>query len=133
VYDVNSEDSFLKIQKWIKELKNIVGEEIVCIIVGNKCDLINERKINFDLKAHEDFAESVGAKHFLVSAKLNENIDEVFLEISKDMIKKSSAKNADNSLNRSNSMRRQLRVEESTNAEDAIGVGEPANSKCCGR
>lgn len=133
VYDIGSEESFVKIQKWIRELRSIVGEDIVCVIVGNKCDLLKDRKINYDLKKHEDYAESVGARHFLASAKLNENIDEIFLEISKDMIKKSK-QNAPNSssLNRSGSMRRQLRIEDtSPQAEEALGVGEPANSKCC--
>lgn len=135
VYDIGCEHSFVKIQKWIRELKNIVGDDIVCVIVGNKCDLL-KREVNYDLKEHEDYAESVGARHFLASAKLNENIDEIFLQISKDMIQKAeqNASNNSSSVNRSNSTRRQLRIEDtSPSVEEALGVGEPANAKCCGR
>lgn len=132
VYDVSSEDSFDKIKVWIKELKKIVGNDIVCVIVGNKTDLIKDQKLDYSPEAHENYARSVGALHFLTSAKLNENIDEVFLEISKCMIKIHDEKQiASATLNRSNSMRRQLRVEEATEADE---IGEPTrNSGCCGR
>lgn len=132
VYDISCEDSFEKIKVWIKELKKIVGSDIVCVIVGNKIDLINDQKLKYDPEPHRSYAKSVGALHFLSSAKLNENIDEVFLEASKGMMKIHDEKqSASASLNRSNSMRRQLRVEESPEHDEA---GEaPATSRCCGR
>lgn len=99
------------------------------MIVGNKTDLIKDQKLNYDSEQHETYAKSVGATHFLTSAKVNENIDEVFLEISKRMIKISDEKqSASATLNRSNSMRRQLRVEESTEDEN---VETPTSSRCC--
>lgn len=129
VYDVSSEDSFDKIKVWIKELKKIVGNDIVCVIVGNKTDLIKDQKLKYDPEAHMNYAKSVGATHYLTSAKLNENIDDVFLDISKQMIKISDEKqSASATLNRSNSMRRQLRVEESNEDET---VEAPTGSRCC--
>lgn len=132
VYDISSEDSFDKIKVWIKELKKIVGNDIVCVIVGNKTDLIKDQKLSYDPAPHICYANSVGALHFLTSAKLNESIDEVFLEISKSMIKVHDEKqSASANLNRTNSMRRQLRVEESNEQEES---GElPTSSRCCGR
>jgi len=132
VYDISSEDSFDKIKVWIKELKKIVGTDIVCVIVGNKTDLIKDQKLQYDPEPHINYAKSVGAYHFLASAKLNENIDEVFLEVCKGMIKvHDDKKSATANLNRSNSMRRQLRVEESPEHDDS--AGSPATSRCCGR
>jgi Ras-related protein Rab-21 len=133
VYDISSEDSFEKIKMWIKELKKVVGTEIVCVIVGNKKDLIKDQKIEFDLQSHIDYANKEGCMHFLTSAKLNENIDELFLDISKKMIKAHDDKQtATSSLNRSNSLRRRLQVEndsvDAENAEEAT-----SNSRCCGR
>lgn len=129
VYDISSEDSFEKIKVWIKELKKIVGNDIVCVIVGNKTDLIRDQKLKYDPEAHISYAKSVGASHFLTSAKLNESIDEVFLEVSKLMIKISDEKqSASATLNRSQSMRRQLRVEQSTE-EDTVEA--PTSSRCC--
>ncbi|CRL05880.1 CLUMA_CG018920, isoform A [Clunio marinus] len=132
VYDISSEDSFDKIKVWIKELKKIVGNDIVCVIVGNKTDLIKDQKLSYDPEPHLSYAKSVGAMHFLTSAKLNENIDEAFLEISKSMMKIHDEKQLANaSLNRTGSMRRQLRVEESTEAEEMTEA--PTTSRCCGR
>lgn len=103
------------------------------MIVGNKIDLIKDQKLNYNPEAHISYAKSVGALHFLTSAKLNENIDEVFLEISKSMIKIHDEKqSASATLNRSNSMRRQLRVEESVEAEES-GEAPSPSSNCCGR
>lgn len=134
VYDVSSPDSFAKIKMWINELKKIVGDDIVCVIVGNKKDLIKDQKIQYDPQPHEQYAKSVGALHFLTSAKLNENIDDLFLDISQMMIKAFDERQASNvNLTRSNSMRRQLRVEdckENQSGDDEIST---STSRCCGR
>jgi Ras-related protein Rab-21 len=133
VYDCSSADSFEKIKMWIKELKKVVGEDIVCVIVGNKIDLVKEGKVTYDIEPHLQYAQSVGALHFLTSAKLNENIDELFLDISKKMIKAHDEKQSANAtLNRTNSMRRRLRVEEES-AQDESGLQQQSNtSRCCG-
>lgn len=133
VYDISSEDSFDKIKVWIKELKKIVGNDIVCVIVGNKTDLIRDQKLDYDPEPHKEYARSVGALHFLTSAKMNENIDEVFIDVTKSMIKIHEEKQtASATLNRSNSMRRQLRVEEATEA-DETDESSTSTSRCCGR
>jgi Ras-related protein Rab-21 len=131
VYDISSEDSFDKIKVWIKELKKIVGNDIICVIVGNKIDLIKDQKLDYDPEPHREYAKSVGALHFLASAKMNENIDEIFLEITRAMIKVHDEKqSASATLNRSISMRRQLIVEEATEVEDDTGS---TSARCCGR
>lgn len=134
VYDVSSADSFEKIKMWIKELKKVVGEEIICVIVGNKIDLIKEGKSQYDPEPHVEYAKSVGAMHFLTSAKLNENIDDLFLEISKVMIKAHDEKQqVTATLNRSNSMRRRLRVEEDENNPNSSESDSSNTARCCGR
>lgn len=133
VYDVASDESFEKIKMWIKELKKVVGEEIVCIIAANKCDLAREGKIQYDPAPHIEYAKSVNALHFLTSAKLNENIDELFLEISKKMIKAhDEKKSVTATLDRSNSMRRRLRVEDETTQPDDNSNTASSSSRCCG-
>lgn len=120
---------------WINELKKIVGDDIVCVIVGNKKDLIKDQKIQYDPQPHINYANSVGAIHFLTSAKLNENIDDLFLEISQRMIKAFDEKQANNAnLTRTNSMRRQLRVEDSTqNQNENDDSSTSSSARCCGR
>lgn len=78
------------------------------------------------------YAESVGAKHFLTSAKMNQGIEEMFLELSQRMIERSaeaeSAAGA-GSLGRTGSLRRNVVV-----VEDDM-MSPPDNSvkgACCG-
>lgn len=48
VYDISRKESFLNVDKWIGDLKEY-GEENVCVIlVGNKCDLENNRQVSTD-------------------------------------------------------------------------------------
>ena len=85
VYDITDRDSFSKVRNWVKELRKIVGKDIVLMIAGNKEDL--EKKRQVDVKEAEEYARSVGAEHMLVSAKTGRNVEQVFLELTKQMQK----------------------------------------------
>lgn len=39
------EDSFQKVKNWVKELKKMLGSDIVLTIVGNKLDLNKTRNV----------------------------------------------------------------------------------------
>lgn len=113
-------------KNWVKELKKILGNEIIIVIVGNKTDLEKDR--NVPVEEALNYAQSVGAKHFETSAKLNEGVDEVFIELTKDMVNIHKQKmEASANLQRSNSMRRRLVVDESENQEP----NENSSRKCC--
>ena len=45
VYDITKKTSFENIDKWISDLKNSGDENLSIILIGNKCDLENERKV----------------------------------------------------------------------------------------
>lgn len=78
------------------------------------------------------YAEAQGAKHFQASAKLNEGIDEIFIEISKDMIRAHNEKQITTStLQRSSSMRRTLVVEDDQNENSENDAAQRTN--CCSR
>lgn len=79
VYDITDAESFNKVKNWVKELRKIVGNDIVIAIAGNKVDLEKNRHVNE--REARDYAESVGATHFHTSAKSNKGLDEVFADI----------------------------------------------------
>ncbi len=87
VYDITDRDSFTKVRNWVKELRKIVGQEIVLVIAGNKCDL--EKKRQVEENEAEEYAKSVGATHILCSAKTGKNVESAFLELTKGMLKAS--------------------------------------------
>lgn len=89
VYDVTDEDSFQKVKNWVKELRKMLGNDICLCIVGNKIDLDKDR--NVSVEDAESYAESVGAKHYHTSAKLNKGIEELFLDLCKRMMETAQA------------------------------------------
>jgi len=62
----------------------MLGPEITLCIVGNKIDLVKDR--NVSLETAESYAQIVGARHYETSAKLNDGIDELFLELTNQVI-----------------------------------------------
>ena len=91
VYDITDQQSFERVQSWVKELRKMLGKDIVLCIVGNKCDLEKDRNVNRDEAIA--YAKAVGATHFETSAKKYINVDEVFHHLAQLMI--SSAKGSD--------------------------------------
>ena len=45
LYDISNHESFETLDYWVEEIKSNSQELAKMILVGNKCDLINERKI----------------------------------------------------------------------------------------
>jgi len=86
VYDITDANSFERVQNWVKELRKMLGNDVVLVIVGNKIDLERNRVVQ--KQKAEEFSVSVGAKHFETSAKLNQGINEMFSELTKFIIKK---------------------------------------------
>jgi Ras-related protein Rab-21 len=46
VYDITDAESFNKVKNWVKELRKIVGTDIVIVIAGNKIDLEKNRNVD---------------------------------------------------------------------------------------
>ncbi|XP_013189296.1 ras-related protein Rab-21 [Amyelois transitella] len=86
VYDITDEDSFGKVKNWVKELKKMLGADIVLFIAGNKIDLEHERTVS--LEEAESYANMVGAKHFYTSAKLNQGVEDLFLDLTQEMVER---------------------------------------------
>jgi len=76
VYDITDPDSFTKVQTWVKELRKMVGNEIVLSIAGNKSDLDRHRVV--PRQEATDYAASVGAHYAETSAKTGRGINELF-------------------------------------------------------
>jgi len=84
VYDITDRDSFIKVQTWVKELRKMLGKDVTLAIAGNKCDLERSRVVS--IEEAEQYAETVGAKHYSTSAKLNKGLEELFLDLTKRML-----------------------------------------------
>lgn len=83
VYDISNEKSFENITKWIRNIKKHAAESCVKLLIGNKCDLENERVIKTDVGIK--LAKEHGVKFFETSAKSSINIEEAFASIVNDI------------------------------------------------
>ena len=80
MYDITNIHSFKDIEEYINKIKNITDiTKVAIIIVGNKCDLINEREVNEKMKS--DFETEHNMKIYEVSAKDNINVNECFVAL----------------------------------------------------
>jgi Ras-related protein Rab-2A len=56
------------------------------ILVGNKSDIDKKREVSYE--QGKDFSDKYGLVFYETSAKTSENIKEVFIEMTKELIKK---------------------------------------------
>jgi Ras-related protein Rab-18 len=84
-YDINRKDSFENLQQWLDEVKLYSpgnGENVVKLLVGNKCDL--ERKVPKEVA--DQWARQHGMMFLEASAKTKLGIRQVFVEVVKKML-----------------------------------------------
>ena len=78
VYDITDEKSFDSISKWIEECNKYTNENIIKILVGNKTDLEDQRKIS--QKIGREKANDNKMLFFECSALNGHNIENIFYE-----------------------------------------------------
>lgn len=134
VYDITDQDSFQKVKNWVKELKRMLGAEIILVIAGNKIDLEEQRTVMEDDAVA--YAESVGAHYFETSAKNNDNVEEVFVELTRLMVQHAQQTNQkQRTMNQQQFGQRRLIVEDSLeggSSDDNQTQVNDGTRSCCG-
>lgn len=72
VYDITNEESFNAVQDWITQIHHYSTDNSQIILVGNKCDMKDERVISTE--RGKELADQLGVHFFETSAKENINI-----------------------------------------------------------
>ena len=72
VYDITNENSFTNLKTWVKSIKEECGKSMQMIIVGNKCDLNDQRVI--DKQKALEYAEEEKVEYIETSSKTGENV-----------------------------------------------------------
>jgi len=85
VYDITRPNTFLDLRKTYENLLSYCGK-VPCIIIGNKLDLEDQRKV--DTEEGEQYANELSFEFFETSAKSAENVEAAFRRISDLIIEK---------------------------------------------
>ena len=83
-YDITSSRSFRTMNKWVDELKDLGPGGIQIIVVGNKCDLEEDRQVT--TASARQYAKSIRGMFIETSAKMNVNVDQAFTDLAKKLV-----------------------------------------------
>ena len=90
VYDITDLESFQNLNTWLIEIEKNASKNVYKILVGNKCDMENARKVT--IEQGKDFAAQYGMKFFETSAKDSTNVSDAFLLMTKEIMKNTGKK-----------------------------------------
>lgn len=83
VYDITNEKSFDNIKTWIKNIEQHASADVEKMILGNKCDMEDKRKITKE--QGEQLAKEYNVKFMETSAMNRTNVEKAFTEIATDI------------------------------------------------
>ena len=90
IFDLTDQSSFNDLKKWIKDIKNYGEKDIQIIVVGNKLDLFNQRKVT--QSQANNFCNENKYKYIEASAKDGTNLLKIFEELTFDLTNKNQEK-----------------------------------------
>lgn len=97
VYDVTDGKSFDSIAKWLRNIDENANEDVVKMIVGNKCDMEDKRIV--PTERGQEVASHHGIPFFETSAKTNVNITPAFYDMTRRILEKQPEKKPEASVN----------------------------------
>ena len=87
VFDLTRDQTFRNVRRWLIEIRRLTGDNIPFVLVGNKADLLEEVGEVIDPEEAEAVAEMEDTLYIQTSAKTGLNVEQIFSEIVKKIIK----------------------------------------------
>ena len=76
IYDITSIQTYENVKNWITQIREEASPHIVIYIIGNKIDMVEERKIKTE--EGQKLANEFHLQFYETSAKTGENVNETF-------------------------------------------------------
>jgi small GTP-binding protein len=86
VYAINDDTSLQDVRNWVDEIRQQTEEMPTIFVVGNKCDLTDERKIS--TQRGQAVSDELGSLFAEVSAKSGKGVDELIVRVAEEAAKK---------------------------------------------
>ena len=86
IYDITNKKTFDNVRSWITSIEEETSKKIILILVGNKADLKDERKVQKE--EGEDIAKEFNLPFFESSAQSGLNVKSVFETLAKLIVEK---------------------------------------------
>lgn len=83
-YDITRDETFVNVIDWLKEVKQHASSDILVYLIGNRCDLEDQREVTRERAV--EFCKSYNiVKFFETSAKSGDNVEEVFSLVAREL------------------------------------------------
>ena len=79
IFDVTRPMTFESVKGWFQAILTSSTEKIPCILVGNKVDLVNERKVSYDDALQ--LSQELGVRYIEISVKENKNLQDAMISL----------------------------------------------------
>ena len=127
VYDITNEASFNNIENWYEQIQKETSKDIPILLVGNKCDLEDERKV--PIEKGKEKAQNLNCAFFETSALKKINIDEIFEELVNNIYEKTGGNKNDDDINVE-----LVKDDKAVNLNEVKnGENEKKTGGCCGK
>ena len=78
-YDITDSKSFESLSQWLDDVHRFTRKKVFIYIVGNKCDRVHQRQVDF--RSAEMVAEKEHCVAMETSAKEADNVDNLFMSL----------------------------------------------------
>jgi Ras-related protein Rab-1A len=82
-YDITDRESFTAVQTWMGEVEKHAQDNISRILVGNKCDLEDQRAVS--VEEGQELAEHFNVRFLETSAKDSKNVEQAFTLMTREI------------------------------------------------
>ncbi|XP_029318059.1 ras-related protein Rab-19-like [Cottoperca gobio] len=84
-YDITRQPTFDSVTHWIKEVELYGATNVVLVLIGNKCDLEQERQVKFEEACNLSKERDILAA-LETSAKESQNVEEAFTMMARELL-----------------------------------------------
>ena len=98
VFDCTAASSFQHVDYWLQSIQQYAHSAVQLILVGNKCDMLEQRQVS--VEQAQQLAAQHGVEYKEASAKANVNVTESFTTLAQSVLDNIAAFQAANAQNK---------------------------------